>query len=201
MRKNHFQEHTAWFVSPLSFLKRCSIGEGPLPSSLFPPRTSPPHQLCSLFPSHLLPAQSALSTFLCHYNLLPFWPFLCFLSHTPHFLCIFFSLLFLPTGVCLPLFLFFPVGPMMFQVELVGMGAQFQGHREGMAVQKGDHQKKKRSVLPPPGHACYASCLSRRQVLNEDTSLLITYATPIHHAAKNKNRRKSLKLQMARLSN
>ena len=67
-------------------------------------------------------------------------------------------LLFLPTGVCLPLFLIFPVGPMMFQVELVGMGAQFQGHREGMAVQKGDHQKKKkRSVLPPPGRACLAA--------------------------------------------
>lgn len=90
------------------------------------------------------------------------------------------------------------------------MGAQFQGHGEGVAVQKGDHQKKKkRSVLPPPGHACLAAagqpqpCFlpEEKTVLNEDTSLLITYATPIHHAAKNKNRRKSLKLQMARLSN
>lgn len=70
-------------------------------------------------------------------------------------------------------------------------------------------KKKKRSVLPPPGHACLAAagqpqpCFlpERKTVLNEDTSLLITYATPIHHAAKNKNRRKSLKLQMARLSN
>lgn len=180
MRKNHFQEHTAWFVSPLSFLKRCSIGEGPLPSSLFPPRTSPPHQLCSLFPSHLLPAQSALSTFLCHYNLLPFWPFLCFLSHTPHFLCIFFSLLFLPTGVCLPLFLFFPVGPMMFQVELVGMGAQFQGHREGVAVQKGDHQKKKKALSAAPTRPCLLCFLPEQKTSLERRHVPANYICHSH---------------------
>lgn len=70
-------------------------------------------------------------------------------------------------------------------------------------------KKKKRSVLPPPGRACLAAASKpqprfppeQKTVLNEDTSLLISYATLIHHAEKNKNRRKSLKLQMARLSN
>lgn len=141
-RKNQFQECTTWFVSPLSSLKRCSIWEGPLSSSLFPPLSSPPPSVMFSFSFSSPPPHSALPTFFCHYNLLPFLLFLVFLSRTPHFLCILFSS-FSPNWSVSPSLPHLPWGPMMFQVELVGMGAQFQGHREGVVVQKGDHQKNK----------------------------------------------------------